>query len=258
LKRADIVITAIGKAEFVRRDWLKLGCVVIDVGINEKPDASKKLGYSFIGDVNYDEALLKASAIIPVMIDVGINEKPDASKKLGYRLIGDVNYDEALLKASAITAIGKAEFVRGDWLKLGCVMIDVGINEKPDASKKLGYRLIGDVNYDEALLKASAITAIGKAEFVQGDWLKLGCVMINVGINEKPDASKKLGYRLIGDVNYDEALLKASAITAIGKAAFVRRCHFDIEATATIFIRQQRPKRSLSINSLQFPLQKCS
>jgi hypothetical protein len=203
LKRADIVITAIGKAEFVRRDWLKLGCVVIDVGINEKPDASKKLGYSFIGDVNYDEALLKASAIIPVMIDVGINEKPDASKKLGYRLIGDVNYDEALLKASAITAIGKAEFVRGDWLKLGCVMI-------------------------------------------------------NVGINEKPDASKKLGYRLIGDVNYDEALLKASAITAIGKAAFVRRCHFDIEATATIFIRQQRPKRSLSINSLQFPLQKCS
>jgi hypothetical protein len=35
---------------------------------------------------------------------------------------------------------------------------------------------------------------------------------LNVGINEKPDASKKLGYRLIGDVNYDEALLKASDV----------------------------------------------
>jgi hypothetical protein len=38
----------------------------IDVGINERPDASKKLGYRLVGDVNYDEALLKASAIIPV------------------------------------------------------------------------------------------------------------------------------------------------------------------------------------------------
>jgi methylenetetrahydrofolate dehydrogenase (NADP+) / methenyltetrahydrofolate cyclohydrolase / formyltetrahydrofolate synthetase len=66
VKRADIVIAAIGKAEFVRGDWLKLGRVVIDVGINEKPDASMKLGYRLVGDVNYDEALLKASAIIPV------------------------------------------------------------------------------------------------------------------------------------------------------------------------------------------------
>jgi 5,10-methylene-tetrahydrofolate dehydrogenase/methenyl tetrahydrofolate cyclohydrolase len=71
VKRADIVIAAIGKAEFVRGDWLKLGCVVIDVGINEKPDASKKLGYRLVGDVNYEEALLKASAITPVPGGVG-------------------------------------------------------------------------------------------------------------------------------------------------------------------------------------------
>jgi 5,10-methylene-tetrahydrofolate dehydrogenase/methenyl tetrahydrofolate cyclohydrolase len=71
VKRADIVIAAIGKSEFVRGDWLKPGCVVIDVGINEKPDASKKLGYRLVGDVNYEEAVLKASAITPVPGGVG-------------------------------------------------------------------------------------------------------------------------------------------------------------------------------------------
>ena len=49
-----------------------------------------------------------------------------------------------------MAALGKAEFVRGDWLKPGCVVIDVGINSKPDATKKAGYRLVGDVNYEEA------------------------------------------------------------------------------------------------------------
>lgn len=47
-------------------------------------------------------------------------------------------------------AIGKTEWVRGDWLKPGCIVIDVGINSKPDASRKAGYRLVGDVNFDEA------------------------------------------------------------------------------------------------------------
>eukprot|EP01051_Picozoa_sp_SAG22_P012464 SAG22_NODE_1299_length_4809_cov_3.052866_3_plen_99_part_00 len=45
VRRADIVIAAIGKPHFVQGDWLKPGCVVIDVGINDIPDASKKRGY---------------------------------------------------------------------------------------------------------------------------------------------------------------------------------------------------------------------
>lgn len=69
--RADIVIAAIGKTEFVRGDWLKPGAVVIDVGINDKPDPSKKRGYRLVGDVNYDEAVTKASAITPVPGGVG-------------------------------------------------------------------------------------------------------------------------------------------------------------------------------------------
>lgn len=71
VKRADIVIAAIGKAEFVRGDWLKPGCVVVDVGINDKPDATKKRGYRLVGDVHYEEAITKVSAITPVPGGVG-------------------------------------------------------------------------------------------------------------------------------------------------------------------------------------------
>ena len=42
IKQADILVAAIGKAEYVRGEWLKPGCVVIDVGINSVPDATKK------------------------------------------------------------------------------------------------------------------------------------------------------------------------------------------------------------------------
>lgn len=71
VKRADILIAAIGKAEFVRGDWLKPGVVVVDVGINDKADPTKKRGYRLVGDVNYDEAVCKASAITPVPGGVG-------------------------------------------------------------------------------------------------------------------------------------------------------------------------------------------
>merc|ERR1719229_1828367 len=71
LKEADIVIAAIGKANFVRGSWLKPGCVVIDVGINAVDDASKKLGYRLVGDVNFDEAQGVASQITPVPGGVG-------------------------------------------------------------------------------------------------------------------------------------------------------------------------------------------
>eukprot|EP00958_Prasinococcus_capsulatus_P017748 scaffold2030_cov388-Prasinococcus_capsulatus_cf.AAC.4 len=56
IKTADIVIAAVGIPEFVRGDWLKPGCTVIDVGINAVDDATKKRGYRLVGDVNYGEA----------------------------------------------------------------------------------------------------------------------------------------------------------------------------------------------------------
>src|ERR1044071_4272838 len=52
-RQADVLIAAIGRAEFVTADMVKPGAVVIDVGINRVPDASKKSGYRLTGDVNF-------------------------------------------------------------------------------------------------------------------------------------------------------------------------------------------------------------
>ena len=59
-----------------------------------------------------------------------------------------------------VAAVGKAEMVRGDWVKPGAIVIDVGINRVEDASKPRGYRLVGDVCYEEAFEVARAITPV--------------------------------------------------------------------------------------------------
>lgn len=71
VRRADIVVAAIGNAEMVKGEWLKPGCVVIDVGVNSKPSATDKRGYVLVGDVDFDAAVEKASAITPVPGGVG-------------------------------------------------------------------------------------------------------------------------------------------------------------------------------------------
>ncbi len=59
-----------------------------------------------------------------------------------------------------IVAIGKPEFVTGDMIKPGGVVIDVGVNRREDPSVKQGYRLVGDVRFAEAKLVAGAITPV--------------------------------------------------------------------------------------------------
>jgi len=71
VKRADIVIAAIGKPEFVKGEWLKPGCVVIDVGINSKNDPTAKRGYRLVGDVDFESARQVAGHITPVPGGVG-------------------------------------------------------------------------------------------------------------------------------------------------------------------------------------------
>lgn len=70
-RRADIIIAAIGKPEFVTADMVKDGATIIDVGINRVDDASKKRGYRLVGDVAYDEVAPKCKAITPVPGGVG-------------------------------------------------------------------------------------------------------------------------------------------------------------------------------------------
>ena len=71
VRGADIVVAAVGRAEMVKSDWLKPGCVVIDVGINSVDDASAKRGYRLVGDVDYTAAKEVAGQITPVPGGVG-------------------------------------------------------------------------------------------------------------------------------------------------------------------------------------------
>ncbi len=59
-----------------------------------------------------------------------------------------------------IAAIGRPEFVTADMVREGVVVIDVGINRVEDATKKKGYRMVGDVKFDEVAAKAAAITPV--------------------------------------------------------------------------------------------------
>jgi methylenetetrahydrofolate dehydrogenase (NADP+) / methenyltetrahydrofolate cyclohydrolase len=59
-----------------------------------------------------------------------------------------------------VAAAGRAEMVRGDWVKPGAVVIDVGINRVEDASRPRGYRLVGDVAFNEVKEVAGAITPV--------------------------------------------------------------------------------------------------
>jgi len=70
-RQADVLIAAIGKAEFVTADMVKPGAVIIDVGVNRVPDASKKSGYRLTGDVHFPTVSPLCSKITPVPGGVG-------------------------------------------------------------------------------------------------------------------------------------------------------------------------------------------
>ncbi len=83
VRGADIVIAAMGKAQFVKGDWIKEGAIVIDVGINRAPDGK------LVGDVDFEGASRKASFITPVPGGVGpmtiamlLKNTVEAAKKL--------------------------------------------------------------------------------------------------------------------------------------------------------------------------------
>ncbi len=59
-----------------------------------------------------------------------------------------------------VAAVGRAEMVRGDWIKPGAVVVDVGMNRVEDPTRPKGYRLTGDVCFDEAKEVAGWITPV--------------------------------------------------------------------------------------------------
>jgi methylenetetrahydrofolate dehydrogenase (NADP+)/methenyltetrahydrofolate cyclohydrolase len=72
IRRADIIIAAIGKANFVTADMVKKGAVVIDVGINRVDAPERKRGYKLVGDVDFENVAPLCSHITPVPGGVGL------------------------------------------------------------------------------------------------------------------------------------------------------------------------------------------
>ncbi len=70
-RQADVLIAAIGRANFVKGDMVKEGVAIIDVGINRVEDATKKRGYRLVGDVEFEAVAPKSSHITPVPGGVG-------------------------------------------------------------------------------------------------------------------------------------------------------------------------------------------
>ncbi|KAJ3095528.1 tetrahydrofolate synthase [Phlyctochytrium planicorne] len=71
VKKADVIVAAVGVPHLVQGSWVKPGAVVIDVGTNAVPDPTKKTGIRWVGDVDYEAASQVASAITPVPGGVG-------------------------------------------------------------------------------------------------------------------------------------------------------------------------------------------
>ncbi len=71
VRRADIVVAAVGRAEYVKGDWLKAGAIVIDVGSNSLPDPASEKGYRYVGDVEFASAQASAAYISKVPGGVG-------------------------------------------------------------------------------------------------------------------------------------------------------------------------------------------
>ena len=59
-----------------------------------------------------------------------------------------------------IVAIGQPQFIKGDMIKEGVVIIDVGINKIPNPAKKSGYQIVGDVDFDQVKEKCGLITPV--------------------------------------------------------------------------------------------------
>ncbi len=86
-------------------------------------------------------------------------QKADATVTICHSRTKDLT--EHLERADiVVAAIGWAEMIKGDMLKPGCAVIDVGINRVDDASNERGYKLVGDVEYDSAAEVAGAITPV--------------------------------------------------------------------------------------------------
>ena len=144
--KADIVIAACGKAEMITGDWIKEGAVVIDVGINAVDVSCRAESMQYTTSTGYIKVLHKPLSIHALS------------------LCKDITLSAAWFQSSLPGFILKLLHQLKTQMEhvCGTIQTEKTWNDATlqDSSKKLGYRLVGDVNFAEAKKKASKITPV--------------------------------------------------------------------------------------------------
>lgn len=119
-----------------------------------------------------------------------------------------------LLKAYGIPTAGKHAVVIGRSLIVGKPMANLLVSKKANATVTIAHSRTADL---PAVCRSADIivAAVGRPEMVKADYVKDGAVVVDVGINRIPDATRPRGYRIVGDVDFEAVKDKCSAITPV-------------------------------------------
>lgn len=119
-----------------------------------------------------------------------------------------------LLKAYGIPTAGKHAVVIGRSLIVGKPMANLLVSKKANATVTIAHSRTADL---PAVCRSADIivAAVGRPEMVKADYVKDGTVVVDVGINRIPDATRPRGYRIVGDVDFEAVKDKCSAITPV-------------------------------------------
>jgi len=119
-----------------------------------------------------------------------------------------------LLKAYGIPTAGKHAVVIGRSLIVGKPMANLLVSKKANATVTIAHSRTTDLS---GLCRTADIivAAVGRPEMVKADYVKDGAVVLDVGINRIPDSSRPRGYRIVGDVDFEDVKDKCSAITPV-------------------------------------------
>jgi len=119
-----------------------------------------------------------------------------------------------LLEVSGITTSGAEAVVIGRSMIVGKPLAMLLVSKNSNATVTIAHSRSRDL---PAICRRAdiLIAAVGRPEMVKADWVKPGAVVIDVGVNRVPDPSKKSGFRLVGDVAYQEVAPRCAAITPV-------------------------------------------
>ena len=119
-----------------------------------------------------------------------------------------------LLKAYGIETAGKHAVVVGRSMIVGKPMANLLVSKKANATVTIAHSRTKDL---AALCRTAdiVVAAVGRPEMIKADFVKEGAVVLDVGINRIPDATRPRGYRIVGDVDYEAVKDSCSAITPV-------------------------------------------